>query len=190
MTLVPSYIPRGCYKEIRKYQKCTAEGGSEDKCFNDKISVMEVCPDHTLEALRERKKWYLRAELIDNETYKRAMKVGEYNRDRSVNDLKIKTWDYGKVENMRTDSVWQDDRYSPKAYSHPHRYDSVNFPDMEYKDIFGGNFGEGARKEQEYYKINLLSGRSKAMVEHAEKQRHNGALKKAMAEVKEHNAQE
>ena len=67
---------------------------------------MEICPDHTLEALRERKKWYLRAELIDNETYKRAMKVGDYNRNRSVTDLKIKTWDYGKVENMRTDSVW------------------------------------------------------------------------------------
>jgi len=34
---------------------------------------MEVCPDHILEQLREKKKWLLRAEVIDNETYRRAM---------------------------------------------------------------------------------------------------------------------
>jgi len=27
---------------------------------------MEVCPDHVLEGLQEKKKWYLRAEVIDN----------------------------------------------------------------------------------------------------------------------------
>jgi hypothetical protein len=72
MTLVPNFIPRGCYKEIRKYQLC-AQGKGAEACLNDKISIMEVCPDHVLEGLREKKKWYSRAEVIDNETYKRAM---------------------------------------------------------------------------------------------------------------------
>jgi hypothetical protein len=48
---------------------------------------MEVCPDHVLEGLREKKKWYLRAEMIDNDTYKRAMTVSDYNRGKSVSDL-------------------------------------------------------------------------------------------------------
>ena len=78
MTLQPTFIPRGCFKEIRKYQLCADKNG-DGSCFNDKISIMEICPDHVLEALKEKKKWYLRAEVIDNETYKRAMTVGDYN---------------------------------------------------------------------------------------------------------------
>jgi hypothetical protein len=57
-----------------------AASNSQEACFNDKISIMEVCPDHVLEGLREKKKWYLRAEMIDNDTYKRAMTVSDYNR--------------------------------------------------------------------------------------------------------------
>ena len=41
--------------------------------MNDKLSIMEVCPDHVLDGLREKKKWLLRAEVLDNQTYKRAM---------------------------------------------------------------------------------------------------------------------
>jgi len=44
----------------------------------------------------------LRAESIDNETYKRAMTVSDFNKGRSVSDLQLKTWDYGK--NLRSDS--------------------------------------------------------------------------------------
>lgn len=67
---------------------------------------MEVCPDHVLEGLREKKKFYLRAEVIDNETYKRAMSVSDYNKGRSVSELKLKTWDHGKAQNLRSESVW------------------------------------------------------------------------------------
>jgi len=157
LTLQHNFIPRGCYREIRKYQLCAAKS-SKEACINDKISIMEVCPDHVLEGLREKKKHYLRAEVIDNETYKRAMQVSDYNKDRSVSDLKLKTWDYGKGGNLRSDSLWQDDRYNPTKYSHPHRYDNVNFPDQEYKDIFGGTMGHQEAKEQEFYNIELLSG--------------------------------
>jgi hypothetical protein len=105
MTLIPNFIPRGCYKEIRKYQLCAAGKGAE-ACLNDKISIMEICPDHILEGLKEKKKWYARAEVLDNETYKRAMQVGSYNRGRSVSDLQLKTWEYGKGGNLRSDTLW------------------------------------------------------------------------------------
>jgi len=90
---------------------------------------MEVCPDHVLELLREKKKHMLRAEVIDNETYKRAMQVSDYNRGRSVSQLQLKTWDHGTAANLRSDSLYQDDRYDPVKFPHPHRYDNVNFPD-------------------------------------------------------------
>ena len=86
MAIRPHQVPRGCLREIRKYQLCSSENGKAN-CFNEKISIMEVCPDHVLEGLRERRKWTLRAQVIDNETYKRAMTVGDYNKGRSVSDL-------------------------------------------------------------------------------------------------------
>ena len=105
MVLAPSMIPRGCAREIRKYHHCTASKGKEN-CFDDKISIMEVCPDHVLEGLQEKKKWMLRAEAIDNATYRRAMKVSDYNKNRSVSELKLKTWDFGMPKNMHTGSYW------------------------------------------------------------------------------------
>lgn len=162
MTLVPSFVPRGCVKEIKKYQQC-ANAKSQEACVNDKISIMEVCPDHVLEGLREKKKWYLRAESIDNETYRRAMEVSDYNRGRSVSELKLKTWDYGC--NLRTESVWQDDRYNPTKYSHPHRYDNVNFPDQEYSDFFGGTKGTAEAADYENHRMDM-NGRSQAMNDH------------------------
>lgn len=126
---------------------------------------MEVCPEHVLEGLREKKKWYMRAEVIDNDTYKRAMTVSDFNRNRSVSDLQLKSWDYGKAGHLRSDSVWEDDRYSPLQYSHAHRRDSVNFPDMEYKDVFGGTKGDQEKKDLDYHKLGMMSGKSKAMMD-------------------------
>ena len=138
---------------------------------------MEICPEHVLSGLREKKKWYLRAAAIDNQTYKRAMTVSDYNKGRSVSDLKLKSWGYGSAQNMRTDSYWQDDRYDPKKYRHYHRKDSVNFPDMEYKDIFGGTLGDAERADKAKYALSYWSGKSKAVQErHAAKasERRNG----------------
>jgi hypothetical protein len=105
MTLRPTQIPRGCYREIRQFQSCAANKGT-DACANEKISIMEVCPDHVLEGLRERRKWFLRAEGIDNATYKRAMSVSDYNKNRSVSDLEVKDWSFGHPRNLRSDSTW------------------------------------------------------------------------------------
>lgn len=98
MTLQPQFIPKGCYREIRKYHA--------EKTIEAKISIMEVCPDHVLEGLREKRKWYLRAQTIDNQTYKRAMTVSDYNKGRSVADLEVKDWSYGHPKNLRSDSTW------------------------------------------------------------------------------------
>ena len=146
MTLVPQQIPRGCYREIRKFQACnSANGAANQVCKDQKLSIMEVCPDHVLEGLREKKKWFARAETIDNETYRRAMQVSDYNRGRSVSDLSLKTWTFG--ENLRSDSYYEDNRYDPMKFSHPHRNDNVNFPEQEYKDFFGGTIGTAAAKD-------------------------------------------
>jgi len=162
MTLVPNFMPRGCYKEVRKSQMCAGKG-DKDACIGEKISIMEVCPNHVLEGLREKKKWYLRAESIDNETYKRAMTVGDYNRGRSVSDLKMKTWEHGKT--LRTDSTWEDDRYNPTVYKHPHRNDGQNNPAQEYSDFFGGTHGTAEGEDYEAHKLNS-SGQSSAMSAH------------------------
>jgi len=182
MTLIPNFIPRGCYKEIRKFQICASKRGA-DHCLNDKLSVMEVCPDHVLEGLQEKKKWYLRAEVIDNQTYKRAMSVSDYNKGRSVSDLQLKTWEHGKT--LRSDSVWQDDRYNPTKYSHPHRYDNVNFPDQEYKDIFGGTMGTADQKEREYFALDG-SGHSKATHDYIKQQREKAAAETPVETAPKH----
>lgn len=168
MTLQPQQIPRGCYREIRKYQACR---GSSEACLNEKISIMEVCPDHILEALREKRKWILRAQSIDNETYKRAMTVADYNKSRSVSDLECKDWSYGTPKNLRGESTWSDDRYDPIKYSHPHRYDNTNFPEQEYKDVFGGTMGTAAGVERDHHELSIVSGLSTAMMQEQVKQR-------------------
>jgi hypothetical protein len=161
-------LPRGCQREKRKYEQCKAKS-PEDECFNQKISIMEVCPDHILESFREQKKWYLRAKTIDNQAYRRSMSVSDYNKGRSVTDLKLKDWSYGTADKMRSDGYWFDNRYDPTVIRQPHRYDTVNFPDKEYKDIFGGNWGQGKVDEKEKYKIAFWSNKSKAMIEVDEK---------------------
>lgn len=91
------------------------------------------------------------------------MTVSDYNKGRSVSDLTLKSWDDGTPEAMRTDSYWQDDRYDPVKYPHPHRYDNQNFPEQEYTDIFGGTRGDGERNERDRQTVGVFSGRSKAM---------------------------
>jgi len=185
MTLQPSFIPRGCYKEIRKYQICSSQAGA-DACFQDKISIMEVCPDHVLEALREKKKWYLRAEMIDNDTYRRAMEVSDFNKGRSVTELELKTWAHGKAKNLRSDSYFQDDRYEPTVFPHNHRYDNVNFPEQEFKDFFGGTIGTAEKEDYEKHRLGMFGAPSKAMSDHASAQR-VANLRGAVAEVNKLN---
>merc|ERR1712151_1258426 len=188
MTLIPNFMPRGCYRQVRKYQECAATIGKEfEQCVSQKVAIMEVCPDHVLEALREKKKHMLRAEVIDNETYRRAMQVSDFNRGRSVSDLKLKTWEYGTMKNLRSDTLYQDDRYDPTKFSHPHRYDNVNFPEQEYKDFFGGTMGTKEGEEREKHTLSM-SGSSKAIQEF-QSQRRMARLSDVVKEVDSLNAE-
>ena len=60
MTLAPEMMPRGCAREFRAYNLCAAEKGAKN-CFDEKISIMEVCPQHVLAGMKEKKRWFLRA---------------------------------------------------------------------------------------------------------------------------------
>jgi len=188
MVLQHQTLPRGCYREIQKYNLCSNQKGKE-ACLNEKISIMEVCPDHILEGLREKRKWILRAQAIDNETYKRAMKVSDYNKGKSVGDLTIRDWSYGSPKNMRSDSTWEDDRYDPTKFPHPHRYDNVNFKEQEYTDVFGGTKGDGERAELDFYAYKLSSGTSNAEIDQKKKQRKDD-LKTMVGEVDALNKKE
>lgn len=156
--------PRGCQRELRKYHNCKSSN-PESECFNEKISIMEVCPTHSLDAMKENKKWYLRAKAIDNQTYRRAMTVSDYNKGRSVSDIKLKDWTFGSSKHMRPDSYWYDDRYDPTVVRHPHRNNDVNFPDLEFKDVFGGNWGHKEETLRKKHALDFWSGKSRAMEE-------------------------
>jgi len=71
-------------------------------------------------------------------------------------------------------------------YPHPHRYDSVNFPKQEYRDIFGGTLGEAATKDAKYHTVGLMSGKSQAMLD-LEKEQRSKSLKDVVKDVKDHN---
>ena len=182
MTLIPNFMPRGCYREVRKYQECAATIGKEfEQCVQQKVAIMEVCPAHVLEALREKKKHMLRAEVIDNETYRRAMQVSDFNRGKSVSDLQLKTWEYGTMQNLRSDTLYQDDRYDPTKFSHPHRYDNVNFPEQEYRDFFGGTMGMEEGKDRD--KHNLDMGGSSQAIKEFQSEKRVARLSDAVKEV-------
>ena len=117
------------------------------------------------------------------------MNVSEYNAGKSVADLDIKDWSYGHPRNLRSESTWQDNRYDPMVYPHAHRYDNANFPDQEYKDVFGGTKGTAETESHEKHNIGIMSGESTAMVEHQREVRKD-SLRAAVADVNAANAKE
>jgi len=104
-TYVPVYLPKGCANEIKIYKDCVREKGQAQSCVDEKINIMEVCPKWALELLKERKRARMRATLIDNQTYRRAMEVADYNIGRSVSHLsQRKTWIDGTPDKLRSDA--------------------------------------------------------------------------------------
>ena len=111
---------------------------------------MEVCPKWVLETLREKKRFAMRATLIDNQTYRRAMKVSDYNQGRSLRTIKKETLEEPEI---RSDAYWSDDRYNPTVYPAPDQNTNVNLGnDVIYNDVLCGNRIEMAYKERENYK--------------------------------------
>lgn len=137
----PIFYPKGCREEIAKYRICVNNKNSSEACMNEKINIMEICPKWVLELLREKKRIHMRAVLIDNETYRRAMSVSPYNEGRSLRDIKKeKTWSDGTVQNLRSDGYWADDRYNPTVYPSPDHNTNINLGNkIIFNDLIGGN---------------------------------------------------
>ena len=148
-TYVYQYFPKGCAKEINKYKKCVKSTNDVMKCYDQKINIMEICPKWVLESLRERKKVIMRATLIDNETYRRAMKVSDYNQYRSLKDI---NHDVRKPRVVKPDSYLYDDRYSPIMYPSPDQNTNTNLgDDIKYNDVLGGNNIQRTEDRRAYY---------------------------------------
>jgi len=129
------YYPKGCGRQVFNYKKCVKAKKDPSKCLDQKVSIMEICPKWVLEQLRERKRVLLRATLVDNETYRRAMKVESYNKSRSLKDIKSQAKD-----DIRGDGYWYDDRYNPTTYPSPDQNTNINLGyDPIYNDVLGGN---------------------------------------------------
>ena len=78
--------PRECNKQLYKYRECRKEQGvfsivdDVPQCNDKKEAIFNDCPHWVLENLALKKRFYKRAELIDTETYQRAMEVSDYNK--------------------------------------------------------------------------------------------------------------
>lgn len=89
------------------------------------------------------------------------------------------------MKNLRSDSLYQDDRWEPTKFSHPHRYDNVNFPEQEYKDFFGGTKGTKENADRAKHTLSM-SGSSQAIQEH-QSQRRMARLSDVVKEVDQLN---
>jgi len=144
---VESYLPKGCEREVNAYKKCRKESGMP--CTEMKVSIVEVCPKWALELLREGKRLRMKATVIDNNTYRRAMEVSPWNRNRSLSDMKDKN---SHLRKIRSDGYWYDDRYDPTKYPSPDSNDNANLDEgIVYNDIIGGNNVEKIYAERNKY---------------------------------------
>jgi hypothetical protein len=151
-TYVHQYLPKGCAKEINKYKRCVSDKKDAVACIDQKISIVEVCPKWVLESLREKKRVLLRATLIDNETYRRAMRVSDYNKGRSLRAIKEET---RGARNIRGDSYLFDDRYNPTSYPSADQNTNVNIgKELAYNDVLGGNIIEKIEENRKMYSKN------------------------------------
>lgn len=147
LTLYPTFYtskyPAGCQRELNLYLECRNNG---KECNSEKINIVEVCPKWALERLRENKKALLKATVIDNDTYRRAMKIENYNEGRSLKDITDKNRHLIK---LRSDGYWADDRYNPTIYPAPDQLTNITMgKDSRYSDIIGGNIIDLIKKER------------------------------------------
>jgi len=146
-----TYAPKGCSREIVKYQRCKENGNGD--CIEQKINIVEICPKWALELMREQKKFMMKATVIDNQTYRNAMKVEDYNQNRTLRDLKDKT---AHLKVIRRDGYWADDRYNPTIYPAPDHNSNTNLGDeILYNDVLGGNIVESETKLRNEAKAEL-----------------------------------
>jgi len=72
---------------------------------------LSICPNFALDGLREKKLSLMKIEAMNNKLLKESLAVGSYNQGRTVANAQRRSWEDGKGDNLRSDSMWTDDRY-------------------------------------------------------------------------------
>lgn len=105
-------LPRFCLRTISTYKRClVANSDNENKCLEEQDNIVSICPNWALDGLKSKSLSHARLEALNNQKYRRAMEVAEYNQGRTVANVPRKTWSDGSADQLRPDSMWIDDRY-------------------------------------------------------------------------------
>jgi hypothetical protein len=81
------------------------------KCQEEQDNIISICPNWALDSLKDKQLSFLRIEALQNQKYRRAMEVADYNQGRTVANTTRRTWKDGTASKLRPDSMWVDDRY-------------------------------------------------------------------------------
>jgi hypothetical protein len=111
LTLSQEKVPYVCEVKRKELNICKLVNG-DSKCTTEADNFLQICPNFALRTYRENKLFNEKAKVIQRNEYKEAMKVGSYNKGRTVGDVSRKsTYSMGMAANLRPDSMWVDDRY-------------------------------------------------------------------------------
>lgn len=103
-------LPRGCERARMNYNRCKMVNG-KDKCQAEGDSVMSICPNWALAAIRNENRFETKVLLIQKAEYDTAMEVSAYNKGRCPAAVSNKTHVHGTRQHLRPDTLWADERY-------------------------------------------------------------------------------
>ena len=92
--------PRFCVRQVQHYKRClVANNDNKDKCKDEQEDVLAICPGFSLDIMKDNNLQKLKMEAINNQRYRNAMVVSDYNRGRTVANVPRKTWNDGNRNN-------------------------------------------------------------------------------------------
>lgn len=104
-------VPYICEVNKKKLEVCKVMNGGN--CQQETDDFLEQCPNFALRVYRKNKQFNEKVKQIQRAEYQRAMKIGDYNRNRTMRDVsRNSSYDDGMAKNLRPDSMWVDERYS------------------------------------------------------------------------------
>lgn len=109
--LTSDKLPKGCVRSIQGFRRCVMVNG-EQKCADEATDIARICPNWALDTIKEKNRFLMKVRAIQNDQYRRAMVVPEYNKGRSISDVPDKTWIDGTRTFLRPDTMWADERYA------------------------------------------------------------------------------
>jgi len=73
---------------------------------------LEVCPNWALDEMKEKSRQFMKIVGVQDNIYRRAMQVSDYNKSRTVSQISDKTWIDGTRFHLRPDTMYADERYA------------------------------------------------------------------------------